>query len=235
MLITVLYLTFYIVSNNAIISFIIILNIFYFFRELLFMKLFGTSVVQFITHENTEQMPLLKNESDILPDNIKQMLKNTVQPTVATLIPHENTVTEDPFITAILKAEKLVDKKIKELQERKPILHSEKSSIEKNLISESVEKAIKTEPKRESWDQWIPLPSHEKLLALQIYCEKCEKLVQLQETKYDITKGASCYELKTTHQLETEKHTNSVKITLDTFEILSKPTLLISQLQEAEA
>ena len=82
MLITVLYLTFYVVSNNALISFIITLNIFYFSRELLFMKLFGTSTNQYIIHENTEPMPLLKNESDVLPDNIKQMLKNTVQPTL---------------------------------------------------------------------------------------------------------------------------------------------------------
>ena len=223
---------------------VISVNIFYFSRELLYKQLFAqvqlepeiepASIVQTIP-----SYPLLQSEMEILPDHIKNIvLKNQSFQQLQSDNPKTNeavpsiTPSEELFITSIQQAESLVDKKIQELQSKRSLRKADIVQTQQE-IKEEVAKTLPEVPVTQ-WESWTPLTLHQKLLNLELYCEKCAKTVQLQQTTYEIEKSADHYEIVSVHDKDGEQHTTTAKVTLDTFEILAKPVVTIDPKQPKE-
>jgi hypothetical protein len=277
------YLTLNVLQKNAIYSFIITLNIFYFSREYFYSYLFiknGPSTLlspEFIPQavqivKQISMIPISDQESSILPSNIKQLLlakqkiipeeKQTervdeLQLTKPEIISDESVLVletseekikskvliqeqvlndkEELLITALLKAEKIIDEKIQDLVKKRSIQKIEVKELQEVLKEPiNVESRVLKE-KMESWVDWQPLSLHEKLVNQEIYCEKCKKSYIVQDMIYEITKDRDYYEVVTIHGEGSEKHTNITRMTNTTYEILSKPILIVKPVQEVEA
>lgn len=232
-----LYLTLYILSNNPIISFIITINVLYFSREILYSLLFESNKTAEVFQEEVEQLAILEEELEILPDNIKQKLQMPTKKTQVAILNTniiETSPQEELFITAIQKAELLINKRITELESRRKTPFVKKKQITLESSNNPSQYNSKKEEKIDQWDTWVPLSLNDKFTNLSIYCDKCDTLLQLQDLSYEVTKEPNYFQLFTKHQKENEIHTNNVKVTLDSFEILSKPTLTVSPIQEVE-
>lgn len=237
-IVVALYLILYILSKNPILSFIVSINVLYFSRELLYSLLFELNIKEDVIQGKVEPVAIVEEELEILPNNIKQKLqKHTKKSQVAILDTgnSENNPKEELFITAIQKAELMINNKIDELESRKKTRIAKRKQITLDNSGNTSQNNIKKEEKINIWDTWVPLSLNDKFTNLSIYCDKCDTLLHLQDLSYEVTKEPTYFQLLTKHQKENEIHTNNVKVTLDSFEILSKPTLTISPIQEVEA
>lgn len=261
-LIVASYLIIYLVTSNSIIAFVLSLNILYFTRELLYKKLFRQETQSLpeshmvVSEEQPPEQPfmttsfsLLKSESDYLPNNIKEKLFfRQQQLEIAVPVVQQATATEEHpvaiadlsppptegiFITAIQQAESLIVKKIQELQ-AKQVLRKEDIEEQEQEIKEEVAKSLPEVP-AEQWETWTPLVLQDKVKRLAIYCEKCVKTIELQHTRYEITKTPDHYVITAVHNQAGEQHTLHANATLDTFEILAKPVVTIDQPKKVEA
>ncbi len=233
-----LNLTIYLITNNSILSFVITLNVFYFTREILFNKLFIEDEKNRNFETISEPLIILEPEAEVLPNNIKNIIQKNTSLSIKTSnneLEESNNHSEQLFISAIQKAEILVTKKINEFESRR-IRNSPKiEEVSLEIKSDTLKNDQGKKVKQDYWDTWVPLALNDKFTTLAIYCEKCDELKQLQNLSYEVKKEPSYYQILSSHQQDNELHKNNIKVTLDSFEILSKPTLTVSQIQEVEA
>lgn len=235
LILIIFYLLSLLAISNIIIAFILTLNVFYFLIELFHDKLFPKTKIYKPLKPVPESFPLLHSESDILPENIKKILKiNNIE---QVSISEEKTVDADSYIliTAIQKAESLVDEKIKQLQSRLILKKSELIKVQDEIKDELAKSLPNVQNLDENWIEWSPLALHDKINHLEVYCEKCGRVFLIQDTIYEIKKEPDHFKVTASHQQDKEQHINSIKVTLESFEILSKPVLEIQQSKEVEA
>lgn len=217
--------------SNAIIAFLVVLNTFYFSRELFYDRLFIITDFNNTSNLIKEPFPLLKSESDILPENIKKLLRTNDVQLDSSTVDKNNII----LISAIQKAECLIDEKIKQLQSKKIITKKEIINFQDDIKSELVKELPEIPKLEDEWIEWSPLALHDKINDLKIYCEKCNKNFLVRDTIYEITKNPDHFKVTTVHQQNDEEHVNTIRITPESFEILSKPVLEIRQSKEVEA
>lgn len=229
--IIIFYLVSIIILSNVIIAFVLSINILYFSREIFYDKLFPISTSNDTSNLKSNPFPLLQSESDNLPENIKKILLASTFQADSTIVDSKNNV----LISAIQKAESLIDDKIKQLQSKRIVTKKEIISFQNDIKSELVKELPEIQRVEDDWIDWSPLVLHNKINQLEIYCEKCENNFQVQDTIYEITKEPDHFKITAVHQSEDEQHINTIKITPESFEILSKPILEIKQSKEVEA
>ena len=218
------------------------LNIFYFSRELLYKQLFSEAMIVnsetpvSVNQEPISSFPLLKNESDNLPENIKKLFEekrstNYLNPSDLSLASDQG----ESFLKAIQKAEKLIDDQIKLLQSRQILKKSEIDKVQEEIKDELARTLPEVPKEEEEWINWSPLKVQDKLLSLEIYCEICGKTISLKDSAYEIVKKEGHFLITSNHGIQNNQHSTIAKVTLDTFEILSKPTVTNNQTLEVEA
>lgn len=229
------YIITLILQSNPFLAFVLVLNILYFSRIILYKKLFSIITLEPQQANSISQIPIVQTESDILPENIKNVLiKKTIKQNFSPYFLKDDPK-EDLLIRAFQKAEVMIDQKIKELQSKKPVKKSDVINTQDEIKLEIVKKLPEVPVTEEKWIFWSPLTLHDKIMTLEIYCEKCEHPIKVKETNYEIEKQSDHYKITSVHNRNSENHTNIAKVTLDTFEILSKPVLQIDQAKEVEA
>ena len=177
-----------------------------------------------------------EQELAVLPKNIRQILPKTPAIEAASVNSQDlqsfNKV-EQQFITALQKAEQLVEGKIAQLRKKPTIRKTEVMKFQYE-IKEEVVKELPQVTKENSWDTWTPPVINDKLLTQGIYCVKCQKILLVLDMQYEISKEESYYEVQTIHITDSEEHKNTTRITTDTFEILSKPILTVEEHKNAK-
>ena len=250
-----IYLSMIILKIAPFLAFLITLNIFYFSWKLLLYYLSPETTTNNknvnITINQSEIIP--QHEQEFLPFSIKQLfLKTTVQPistnnvqtiqmnTQRTTDTEKLTQSEEILLTAMQKAERMIEEKINELKSKKTIKKDEVIE-EQKMLKEKIIKELPNVPalqEDEVWIQWVPDIIDEHILNQAIYCEKCQKAYLAKEMIYEVQNKENYYELKTIHSITNENHVNTTRIAPEKYEILSKPILTIEaheSLQEVEA
>ena len=251
-IILIIYILLCWLQGNSLVAFILTLNIFYFSREAFFRQLFAKKETLMHTKIKTSASNefFSEKESEILPSFIKEKFKsmnlekNIIKENISIIkdpeIPkpvfYHTQNTDDKFIQALQTAEKLVDQKIDILKE-KYTFRNQKEKQNKN--EGKILQKLKTLPdkfeQKHLWGEWLPSGANEKLTSQGVWCEKCGKTYIIQETAFEVNKRESYLEVKSRHEVGYEKHTNTAKMTLESFEILSKPILTIEKTTEVEA
>ena len=239
-------------QGNSLVAFILTLNIFYFSREAFFRQLFTKK--ETMIHAKIETSDphefFSEKESEILPSFIKEKNKNMClekstdkenisiikDPEIPKPVSYYTQNTDERFIEALQTAEKLVDQKIDILKE-KYTFRNQKEKQNKNEVK--ILQNLNTLPdkfeQKHFWGEWLPSGVNEKLTLQGVWCEKCSKAYIILETAFEVNKRESYLEVISRHEVGSEKHTNTAKMTLESFEILSKPILTIEKTKEVEA
>lgn len=236
-----LYVVLNFAQSNPLISFILTLNIFYFTREALFNYLFKIKDINLpISEENSNILARIPvKESKVLPKNIKNIIKaSSTISTSSKQQTEENTssLNEEILIKALKKAETLVDQKIDLLRSKQPIVeHTKHSELKNSSKKEKLPSLKEKEAVKVQWETWGPSFENERIITQGIYCEKCKKLYSIQETDFKITKHQSYFEVVSTHEMGSERHTNTARMANESYEILSKPILTVQKSVEVVA
>ena len=222
---------------KPIVAVVLTINLFYFSRELLYNKLFGIKRIeplQAFTHR-----PMITNESKNLPANIQEIIKQKYDEVPLSEYDESATMmneTEDLFISAIRKAEKMITEKVELLRKQKVLKKGEVEQIQEEIKEEMIKTLpdVPTLKEEIEWINWRPEILNEQLLNQEIFCDKCQRTFTVKDMKYEVQKETNYYEVVTKHESTGEEHKSTTRMTFDTYEILSRPILTITPIISKE-
>lgn len=223
-----IFLTLVMFQTNVLLDFFITLNVLYFTKEVFNSELIVTKDSELLSQNQENDNSLFLFEKEDLPKNIQIALYQASS--------QEQQSSEQVLVDALQKAESLIEEKINLLKAKSTFKKIEIDKVRENIkeeLSTTVVANIENQSiQKIEWDNWTPLQVNNQLLNQEIYCQKCSKMYKITEMDYEIQKMPSYYEVITVHAIESEKHTNNVHLTLDSYEILSKPILTVTNAKE---